>query len=57
MVASEVMAIFCLATGLQDLKQRLGNLVVAYTRAHKPVRARDLTGRAGAMTVLLREGR
>src|ERR1700689_609335 len=53
-VASEVMAIFCLATGLQDLKQRLGNIVVGYTRDLKPVRARDLKA-AGAMTVLLRE--
>src|SRR5579863_1282371 len=53
-VASEVMAIFCLATSLQDLKHRLGNIVVGYTRDHKPVRARDLKA-AGAMTVLLRE--
>ena len=41
-VASEVMAIFCLATSLEDLKHRLGNIVVGYTRDHKPVRARDL---------------
>jgi len=53
-VASEVMAIFCLATSLQDLKQRLGNIVVAYTRDHKPVRARDLKA-DGAMTVLLKD--
>src|SRR5260221_9406458 len=53
-VASEVMAIFCLATSLQDLKHRLGNIVVGYTRDHKPVRASDLKA-AGAMTVLLRE--
>src|SRR6202522_2587974 len=53
-VASEVMAIFCLATSLQDLKHRLGNIVVGYTRDHKQVRARDLKA-AGAMTVLLRE--
>ena len=53
-VASEVMAIFCLATSLADLKQRLGNIVVAYDRAQKPVRARDLKA-DGAMTVLLRE--
>jgi formate--tetrahydrofolate ligase len=53
-VASEVMAIFCLATSLEDLKSRLGNIVVAYTRDQKPVRARDLKA-AGAMTVLLRE--
>jgi len=53
-VASEVMAIFCLATSLADLKQRLGNIVVAYTRDQKPVRARDLKA-DGAMTVLLKD--
>ncbi len=53
-VASEVMAIFCLATSLQDLKARLGNIVVGYTRDQKPVRARDLQA-DGAMTVLLRD--
>jgi formate--tetrahydrofolate ligase len=53
-VASEVMAIFCLATSLQDLKARLGNIVVGYTRDQKPVRARDLRAH-GAMTVLLRD--
>ncbi len=52
--ASEVMAIFCLATSLSDLKQRLGNIVVAYTREQKPVRARDLNAH-GAMTVLLKD--
>ena len=41
-VASEVMAIFCLAKDLDDLKERLGNIIVAYTRDRKPVRARDL---------------
>src|SRR5512139_334588 len=41
-VASEVMAIFCLATSVKDLKERLGNIVVAYTRDQKPVRAKDL---------------
>src|SRR5919106_340209 len=41
-VASEVMAIFCLATSLDDLKQRLGNIVVGYTRDQKPVKASDL---------------
>jgi len=40
-VASEVMAIFCLATSLKDLKERLGNIVVAYTRDQKPVGARS----------------
>jgi formate--tetrahydrofolate ligase len=53
-VASEVMAIFCLATSLADLKDRLGNIVVAYTVDQKPVRARDL-GVHGAMTVLLKD--
>jgi len=53
-VASEVMAIFCLARDLDDLKKRLGNIVVAYTRDRKPVRASDLKAH-GAMTVLLKE--
>ncbi|HUX24905.1 MAG TPA: formate--tetrahydrofolate ligase [Burkholderiales bacterium] len=53
-VASEVMAIFCLATSLDDLKKRLGNIVVAYTREQKPIYARDLNAH-GAMTVLLRD--
>ncbi len=53
-VASEVMAIFCLATSLADLKQRLGRIVVAETRDRKPVRAADLKVH-GAMTVLLKD--
>jgi formate--tetrahydrofolate ligase len=53
-VASEVMAIFCLARDLDDLKKRLANIVVAYTRDRKPVRAGDLKAN-GAMTVLLKE--
>src|SRR4051794_12117995 len=53
-VASEVMAIFCLARDLDDLKERLGNIIVAYTRDRKPVRAADLKAN-GAMTVLLKE--
>jgi formate--tetrahydrofolate ligase len=53
-VASEIMAIFCLATSLEDLKERLGNIVVAYTRDREPVRARDLNAN-GAMTVLLKD--
>jgi formate--tetrahydrofolate ligase len=53
-VASEVMAIFCLATSLEDLKKRLGNIVVGYTREGKPVHARDLKAH-GAMTVLLKD--
>jgi formate--tetrahydrofolate ligase len=53
-VASEVMAIFCLATSLVDLKKRLGNIVVGYRRDLKPIRASDLNAQ-GAMTVLLKE--
>jgi formate--tetrahydrofolate ligase len=53
-VASEVMAIFCLAKDLKDLEKRLGNIIVGYTRDKKPVRARELKG-DGAMTVLLKE--
>ena len=53
-VASEVMAIFCLATSVDDLKERLGNIVVAHTRDQRPVRARDLKAH-GAMTVLLKD--
>jgi formate--tetrahydrofolate ligase len=53
-VASEVMAIFCLSTSLADLKERLGNIVIGYTRDQKPVRARDLKAH-GAMTVLLKD--
>jgi formate--tetrahydrofolate ligase len=53
-VASEVMAIFCLARDLDDLKKRLANIVVGYTRDRKPVRAGELKAH-GAMTVLLKE--
>lgn len=53
-VASEVMAIFCLATSLTDLKERLGNIVVGYTSDRRPVRARDLNAH-GAMAVLLKD--
>ena len=53
-VASEVMAILCLAMDLPDLERRLGNIIVGYTRDKAPVRARDLKG-DGAMTVLLRD--
>jgi formate--tetrahydrofolate ligase len=52
-VASEVMAAFCLADDLDDLEARLGRIVVAYSRAKKPVTASDLKA-AGAMTALLR---
>jgi len=53
-VASEVMAIFCLATDVQDLKKRLANVVVGYTRDRKPVRAGELKAH-GAMTALLKD--
>ena len=53
-VASEVMAIFCLAKDLNDLKERLGNIIIAYTRDRKPVHARDLKVH-GAMAVLLKD--
>jgi formate--tetrahydrofolate ligase len=53
-VASEVMAIFCLARDLADLKTRLANIFVGYTRDRQPVRAGELNA-AGAMTVLLKE--
>jgi len=53
-VASEVMAIFCLSKDLNDLKHRLSNIVVAYTRDRKPVRAGDLKAH-GAMTALLKD--
>jgi len=53
-VASEVMAIFCLARSLVDLKERLGNIVVGYRRDLTPIHARDLKAQ-GAMTVLLKE--
>jgi formate--tetrahydrofolate ligase len=53
-VASEVMAVFCLARDLDDLQHRLGRMVVGYTRDRKPVTAADLKAE-GAMTVLLRD--
>ena len=53
-VASEVMAIFCLATDTDDLQNRLGNIIVGYTRGREPVRARDLKA-DGAMAALLKD--
>ena len=53
-VASEVMAIFCLATDLADLKYRLGNILIAYRSDKTPVYAKDLNAQ-GAMTALLKE--
>jgi formate--tetrahydrofolate ligase len=52
-VASEVMAVFCLATSLTDLKERLGRIVLAHSRAREPITVGDI-GAAGAMTALLR---
>jgi formate--tetrahydrofolate ligase len=53
-VASEVMAIFCLATDLKDLTKRLGSIIVGYNRERKPIVARDLKAE-GPMTVLLKD--
>ena len=53
-VASEVMAIFCLATSIEDLKERLGNIVVGYTRTKEPILAKQINAH-GAMTVLLKD--
>jgi formate--tetrahydrofolate ligase len=53
-VASEVMAIFCLSTSVKDLKERLGKIVCGYTRDQKPILARDLKTH-GAMTALLKD--
>jgi len=53
-VASEVMAIFCLAENLKDLQKRLGRIIVGYTRAKKPVTADDIKA-AGAMAALLKD--
>ena len=53
-VASEIMAIFCLANDLKDLEKRIGNIVIGYTRDRKPITAKQLKG-DGAMTVLLKD--
>ena len=53
-VASEIMAIFCLATDLEDLKRIIGNIIVGYTKENKPITARDLKA-DGALTVLLKD--
>ena len=53
-VASEVMAILCLATSLEDLERRLGDIIVAYTRDRQPITCRDIKA-DGAMTVLLKD--
>ena len=53
-VASEIMAIFCLATDIKDLKRRIGNIIVGYTKENTPITARDLKA-DGALTVLLKD--
>ena len=53
-VASELMAIFCLATDLKDLENRIANITIGYTRDKKPIHAKDLNAQ-GPMTVLLKE--
>jgi formate--tetrahydrofolate ligase len=53
-VASEIMAIFCLATSIEDLKERIGKIVVAYNREKKPILASELNAQ-GAMTVILKD--
>ena len=53
-VASEIMAIFCLATSIEDLKEKIGKIVVGYTKDKKPVLASDLKAQ-GAMTVILKD--
>ena len=53
-VASEIMAIFCLATSIEDLKERISNIVIGYSRSKAPIYARDLNAQ-GAMTVILKD--
>ena len=53
-VASEIMAILCLATDLQDLKRRIGNIIVGYNKEGKPITAKDLNAE-GSLTVLLKD--
>ena len=53
-VASEVMAVFCLASGIKDLKERLGRMVIAYTYDRKPITVSDIHAE-GAMTALLKD--
>tara|TARA_Y100000588_G_scaffold93468_1_gene101199 strand:- start:395 stop:2068 length:1674 start_codon:yes stop_codon:yes gene_type:complete len=53
-VASEIMAVFCLASDIDDLKKRIGNIVIGYTRSDEPVRAKQLNA-DGAITALLKD--
>ena len=53
-VASEIMAVFCLASDIDDLKKRIGNMVIGYSRSNEPIRAKQLNA-DGAITVLLKD--
>ncbi len=53
-VASEIMAVFCLASDIEDLKKRIGNMVIGYSRSNEPIRAKQLNA-DGAITVLLKD--
>ena len=53
-VASEIMAVFCLASDIDDLKKRIGNIVIGYTKSNEPVRAKQLNA-DGAITALLKD--
>ena len=53
-VASEIMAVFCLASDIEDLKKRIGNMVIGYSRSNEPVRAKQLNA-DGAITALLKD--
>ena len=53
-VASEIMAVFCLASDIDDLKKRIGNMVIGYTRSNEPIRAKQLNA-DGAITALLKD--
>ena len=53
-VASEIMAIFCLASNIDDLKKRIGNIVIGYSRSNEPIRAKQLNA-DGAITALLKD--
>ena len=53
-VASEIMAVFCLASDIEDLQKRIGNIVIGYTRSNEPVRAKELNAE-GAITALLKD--
>ena len=52
-VASEVMAIFCLATSIKEMKEKLGNIIVGYTRSRSPIRARDIEAHGACMVAMI----